>query len=134
MFVRSGSILATQSVQQYAGERAIDEVQLEVWPDRTRPSNFEIYDDDGETRAYERGVYFSQAVTCRQLSDQAEIDFAQPRGSYASPIATYRIVLHIPTVGKASWNGGPVAGSWVGRGKMEFQVPAGNAGRLIVRQ
>jgi len=134
IFVRSGSILATQGVQQYAGERAIDEVQLDVWPDRTRPAKFGVYDDDGETRAYERGVYFSQAVTCRQLSDQAEIDFAQPRGSYVSPIATYRIVLHIPTAGKASWNGGPVTGSWVGREKMEFQVPAGKAGRLIVRQ
>lgn len=133
MFVRSGSILATQAVQQYAGEQPIDEIKLEIWPDRHRIAKFEVYDDDGETRNYEKGGFFSQSVTCQQFADHAFVDFGQPQRGYSTHIKLYRLFIHSGPVAELQWNGGPVT-AVAKFGGMEVEIPAGKAGRLLIRQ
>ena len=94
MFVRSGSILASRPIQQYAGEREVDEITLDVWPASSHPAKFEVYDDDGETRANERGVTFSQQVVAIEKDGRVLIDFAEPKGNYPTTIQTYLVVIH----------------------------------------
>lgn len=117
-FVRSGSILATQPVQQYAGEHVIEEITLDVWPDADREAKFEVYDDDGETRAYKHGSFFSQKITATETAGGVVVKLGQPTGSYRSAIKTYKVRVHMS---------GP-------KNITEAKVRAGAAGQVVVKQ
>lgn len=132
MFVRGGSILASQPILQYAGEKPVDEITLEVWPDKARMAKFEVYDDDGETRGYEHGAYFSQMVTGKLESDRLAIAFQDPRGSYATSIKSYRVLVHLPAASTATWNGQSVVAT-TRHGVLEMETPAGVSGTLVIR-
>jgi len=132
MFVRGGSILATQPVLQYAGEHPTEEITLDVWTDPAQPAKFEVYDDDGETRSYEHGAFFSQHVTANDSGGGAVIQFEDPKGSYRTPIREYRVRLHIATGQKATWNGVEIP-STQRNGKTEIEIPAGRAGTLTLK-
>lgn len=132
MFVRGGSIVATQPVLQFAEEKPVTEITLDVWPDAARPATFEVYDDDGETYAYEQGVFFSQVVTASQTSGAVTIAFAQPRGTYHSTLTSYRVRIHGGAGASATWNGGAATVSSSGSTRV-IVVPAGQAGTLTVR-
>jgi alpha-glucosidase (family GH31 glycosyl hydrolase) len=96
-FVRAGSILASQPVEQFQGERPVTEITLDIWPS-DRPASFEVYDDDGSTYAYEHGRFFSQRITAVQHANTTEITFAKPARGYATPITSY--VFRVHTGGK----------------------------------
>jgi alpha-glucosidase (family GH31 glycosyl hydrolase) len=91
MFVRAGTILASQPVTQYVGEHPVTELTLDIWPDAYRPATFTVYDDDGQTYRYERGDYFSQTVT----ANVGAITLGVPEGHYRTAIKTYRVRLHL---------------------------------------
>ena len=52
IFVRAGSIVATEAPQQFVGESPVTEIVLDVFPG-ARAGRFPIYDDDGTDYAYE---------------------------------------------------------------------------------
>ncbi|MGB6133770.1 MAG: TIM-barrel domain-containing protein [Acidobacteriaceae bacterium] len=95
IFVRSGSILATQPLEQYTGERPVSELTLDVFPS-TRPATFVVYDDDGKTYDYEKGQYLRQAVTAVRSGGAIKVTLAPPTGSYASSLRTYLLRIHTP--------------------------------------
>jgi len=132
MFVRSGSILATQPVQQYSGELTIDTLTLDVWPDKQRLAMFEVYDDDGVTRNNERGEFFSQPVLAKWATGSVVMDLSEPKGSYRSSATTYRIRVHVPSVTSVKWNGTSIPFS-KNSGVCTVEIPAGKAGQLQVR-
>ncbi len=94
LFVREGSIVATQTVQQWVGQQPATNVRLDVYPSLKRIARFGYYDDDGTTYAYERGVYFKQEIEAREDSKGFHVTAAQPEGSYKPPVQTYTIVVH----------------------------------------
>jgi len=93
IFVRSGSILATQPLEQYTSEHPVTELTLDVFPS-SRPATFVIYDDDGSTYDYEKGQYFRQAVTAVHKAGETTITLAPHSGSYASSLSTYLLRIH----------------------------------------
>jgi alpha-glucosidase (family GH31 glycosyl hydrolase) len=132
MFVRAGSILTSQPVMQFSGEKPITELTLDIWPDTHRPARFEVYDDDGETYAYEKGAFFSQIVTATQANGGITISLARPTGTYRSSITAYRVRLHGTTAATAAWNGRATTVRSIGAVK-ETSIPAAQAGTLIIR-
>jgi alpha-glucosidase (family GH31 glycosyl hydrolase) len=134
MFVRSGSIVATQPVELFAGQTPIKEITLDVWPDAHRPAHFDVYDDDGETFAYERGEWFSQGVTATVVNGAVTTVFAKPAGAFHSSVERYRVRVHGMSGGTATWNGRSIAiASASGGAVSEIVIPAGQAGTLVVR-
>jgi len=131
MFVRDGSILATQPVRQYADEHPVDAITLDVWPAASRRARFEVYDDDGETRNYEHGAYFSQNVTAWTQGHGAVVEFDSPDGSFRSPIHRYRLRIHGGRSQDVFWNGFATSSSQ-DKGITEVEVPAGQTGRLTL--
>ena len=57
LFVRAGSIVPTGPVRQYVHEPSTESVRLTVYPGAD--GSFQLYDDDGLSFAYEKGVAFS---------------------------------------------------------------------------
>ncbi|MHB8635226.1 MAG: glycoside hydrolase family 31 protein [Fimbriimonadaceae bacterium] len=94
LFVRSGTILATQPVLQFADQLPVRELTLDIWPDRQRKGHFRVYDDDGKSYDYERGDFFSQTVDAIADSGGVEVTFQRPTGHFSTSIKTYRIRVH----------------------------------------
>jgi alpha-glucosidase len=93
LFVRSGSILATQPLEQFTGQAPVTELTLDVFPSTTA-ATFVVYDDDGTTYDYEKGLYLRQVVTATHAGDETTITLDAPSGSYTSPLRTYLLRIH----------------------------------------
>ena len=94
LFVRSGSILATQPVEQYAGQYPVTELTLDVFPSEAA-ARFVVYDDDGKTYDYEKGKYLRQQVTASRKAAETTVRIDAPTGSYSSSLRTYLLRIHI---------------------------------------
>ena len=55
MFVRAGSILPLGPEMQYVGEKAWDNLEIRVYPGAD--GSFTLYEDEGDSYNYEKGVY-----------------------------------------------------------------------------
>jgi alpha-glucosidase (family GH31 glycosyl hydrolase) len=93
LFVRQGSIVASQPFQDYAGQKPATEITLDVFAGPEQ-SSFVYYDDDGNTYAYEKGAYYRQPVTAVLTSGGAQIQIEAPQGSYQPALRTYVVNVH----------------------------------------
>ena len=93
LFVRDGSIIPTQDVQQYTSQRLIANVYLDVFPS-SAPTSFIYYDDDGITYGYEKGAYYRQELMARREGDAVHFTIGAPSGSFQPALRTYTIRLH----------------------------------------
>ncbi len=88
LFVRAGSILATQPVEQYVGQHPVKEITLDVFP-APAVASFTAYEDDGTTYDYEKGDYLQQVVTAQRSGKTIFITLDAATGSYSGPLRTY---------------------------------------------
>jgi alpha-glucosidase len=93
VFVRSGSVLASQPVQNYVGETPAHEVTLDVFPD-ANVAKFVYYDDDGETYAYEEGNYYRQPITAQKNERGIELVVNKPTGQFHPALRAYLVRVH----------------------------------------
>lgn len=93
LYVRSGSIIATQPVEQYVGQHPIKEITLDIFPSQSAAS-FTSYDDDGRTYNYERGAYMRQEISAVCSGKEIKISLGAATGTYASQIHTYLVRIH----------------------------------------
>ncbi|HWG65844.1 MAG TPA: DUF5110 domain-containing protein, partial [Rhodanobacteraceae bacterium] len=57
-------------------------------------THFDYYDDDGETYAYEKGVYFLQPMTTRKGNGAIDFTLAAPQGTYKPATRWYLLAVH----------------------------------------
>ena len=95
LYVRSGSIIATQPVEQYVGQQPVTEITLDIFP-ATESASFVVYEDDGNTYGYEKGIYMRQKVSATKRSNQTEIALDGATGTYVAPLQTYLFRVHAP--------------------------------------
>lgn len=95
VFVRRGSIVATQPVQQYVDERPVKEIALDVFPGES-PAQLTVYDDDGLTYAYEKGEYLRQTIHAKTKGSTIEIALDCATGAYRGALKTYLVRVHAP--------------------------------------
>lgn len=107
LFVRSGAILPTQPVLNFVGERAVTNLAVDVFP-AWQPSSFTLYDDDGETYAYEAGAWFKQEMSAVLEDGRAVFALAAPAGPYAPAVQQYLCRIHAPTGHAVTLDGAPL--------------------------
>jgi alpha-glucosidase len=95
LFVRSGSILATQPVEQYVGQKPLTQITLDIFP-AASAATFTVYDDDGTTYQYEKGDDLRQEVDAKRTGGAIKVTIGGATGSYASPLRTYLLRIHAP--------------------------------------
>lgn len=90
VFVKAGSIVPFNDVKQYATEKADDMMDICVFTGAD--AEFELYEDDNETYAYEKGEY---SVIRFNWNEKARtLTIAKQEGSYQNlPERTFRIKL-----------------------------------------
>ncbi len=106
LFVRNGSILATQPIEQYVGQRPIQEITLDIFPAQAS-AEFTVYDDDGETYGYEKGNFLRQQVTAEKQGDAVQVTAAGATGSYQSSVRSYLLRIHT-AASRVTINGKPL--------------------------
>lgn len=80
LFVKEGAIIPTQPEVQYLGTKAFDDIILKVYPSGN--SSFTMYDDDGETYAYENGGMTSTLFECSESGSSVQVTVNPVEGSF----------------------------------------------------
>jgi alpha-glucosidase (family GH31 glycosyl hydrolase) len=94
IYVREGSILASQPAAQGNELSPATPLVLDVFPSASRIAEFVVYDDDGHTYEYESGNYFRQEVTAKLVGSGTEVDLRSAIGNYHAHFATYVLMVH----------------------------------------
>ena len=96
LYVRSGSIVATQPAEHGNELSPATPLVLDVFPSPTRVAGFLAYDDDGHTYDYENGGYFRQQITATRSARTTDIELNSATGVYSAHFAGYLFRIHQP--------------------------------------
>src|SRR5690606_3807349 len=72
IFVKAGSVIPEYPVMQYVGEKEIDELKLNVYHTNYEVNSF-VFEDYGETFAYEQDIYLEKKFVVNGTKDQLVI-------------------------------------------------------------
>jgi alpha-glucosidase len=95
LFARAGALLPLGPVMQFDGERELADITVLVYPGGR--SSFTLYEDDGTTRAYQRGAYALTELTCRVEGDAVTCGVGPVRGDEALLPSARRYAFQIRT-------------------------------------
>ena len=107
LFVKKGAIIPSMEVQNFVGERPVNSVSVDVFPD-SAPSTFVYYDDDGATYDYEKGSFFKQEIKAREEADGISLDLSSPTGAYSPTLRWYTFRIHGAVCGALTIDAQPV--------------------------
>ena len=107
LFIRQGAIIPTQPVEDYVGERPVTTVRVQVFPDATR-TEFDYYDDDGKTYAYEHGAYFLQPLSAQAAAGAVSLIAGAASGSYRPTLADYVFAVHRTVASRVTRDDAPL--------------------------
>ena len=82
MFVRAGAIIPMGPEMNYVGEKPVDPVSFVIYPDEKGQASTSLYEDDGVSPAYKRGIMRRTQVSVSKSANGFQIDVAAPQGSY----------------------------------------------------
>ncbi|HEV7377257.1 MAG TPA: glycoside hydrolase family 31 protein [Pyrinomonadaceae bacterium] len=82
MFIRGGSIIPEGPEMNYVGEKPFDPLTFYIHPDSSGRAATTLYEDDGTSPAYKRGVYRRTPVTVSPFEKGFEIMVGASDGSY----------------------------------------------------
>ena len=93
VFVKSGSILPINKVVQYVGEQKEEELEIRIYGGAD--ADFELYEDDNKTYAYENGVY--SLIRFRWDDQKMLLSIYDKKGTFLEyPQRSFRVKLYIP--------------------------------------
>ncbi|MHB1456594.1 MAG: glycoside hydrolase family 31 protein [Armatimonadota bacterium] len=94
LFIKEGSIISMYPVMQYVGEKPVTEIEFDIYPCKSK-SSYTLYEDDGETTKYLKGISASLHVECRSSKDSIGIKMDKPEGKYDLPFKTAKFIVHL---------------------------------------
>ena len=95
LFIREGAIIPQQPVMDYVGQHPVTELDVQVFPSASE-SRFDVYDDDGDTFAYEQGAYFVQPLAVQRAANRVSLRTGAARGSFTPALKSYVFAIHGP--------------------------------------
>lgn len=95
LLVRAGAILPLGAVTPHLEAEPESLITLDVWPGSV-PSSFELYEDDGDTHAYECGAWASTMLRQRSAQGRLCLEIGQRTGNYAGmPPRAWLLRVHL---------------------------------------
>ena len=92
MFVRTGSILPLGPEMQYVGEKSWDSLELRVYPGSD--GSFVLYEDEGDSYNYEKGVY--STITFQWNDKMRTLTIGARQGSYPGMLQKRQFTIVLP--------------------------------------
>ncbi|MEN9908591.1 MAG: hypothetical protein RLZZ540_1740 [Bacteroidota bacterium] len=97
LFVKKGAIIPSMPVMQYIHEKPAYPVSFDVYPDTVgKESSFVLYEDDGESRDYEKDVFCKTKITALANSSgfAIHINAREDKGYKAVGYRNHIVKLH----------------------------------------
>lgn len=91
LYVREGAIIPMQPVVQHTGE-SVDELILSFWGDAE--ADLTLYEDDGETMAFESGAYSETRIRLVREGEGYRLTVGAPTGAYPRTWSKLTLRLH----------------------------------------
>jgi len=82
LFVRAGAMIPTAPARNYVGERPDDPLTFNIYPDDKGLANGVLYEDDGVSPAYKRGVFRRTSVSARREGSGFAVSVDGAEGQY----------------------------------------------------
>ena len=92
MFVRAGSILPLGPEMQYVGEKAWDHLEIRVYPGAN--ANFVLYEDEGDSYNYEKGVFSTITFSWNDKARKLTIDAR--KGEFPGMLKSRQFTVVLP--------------------------------------
>ncbi|MDW6004029.1 glycoside hydrolase family 31 protein [Vibrio mangrovi] len=89
IYVKAGAIIPTQDVAQYIDPESPNPITLSVYPGEN--SSYNLYQDDGLTRAYQSGQYRLTKISHQGITNGQQI-LIQPLITTFSPLVNYYFI------------------------------------------
>jgi len=80
VYVRAGAIIPQQAVVQHVEEIPQGPLELKVYPGSDCRGS--VYADDGNSFAYQRGIFFRAQFSCAANADTLKVNLASAEGTY----------------------------------------------------
>ena len=94
IYVRAGSIVATQPAAVGNESTPATPLVLDVFPSPLRVARFLAYDDDGHSYDYEKGGYFRQEIAATASASSIAIALNAATGAYQPRFRSYLLRVH----------------------------------------
>lgn len=92
IFVKAGAIIPTQEVVNYVGEKNIEQITLDIYPEEN--SSFLLYDDDGRSLEYQGGEYALTSIETYKTASSLSLSIDSPKGGYDLKSRSYIVRIH----------------------------------------
>ena len=92
MFVRAGSILPLGSEMQYVGEKPWNEMEIRVYPGAN--GTFTLYEDEGDSYNYEKGVYTT--ITFNWNDKSRTLTIGERKGNFPGMLTSRQFTVVWP--------------------------------------
>ena len=92
MFVRAGSIVPLGPEMQYVGEKAWDNLEMRVYPGAD--GTFTLYEDEGDSYNYEKGVH--STITFLWNDKSRTLTIGERKGEYPGMLKSRRFTVVLP--------------------------------------
>jgi alpha-D-xyloside xylohydrolase len=92
MFVRAGSILPLGPEMEYVGEKVWDNLELRIYPGAD--GSFTLYEDEGDSYNYEKGVY--STITFSWNDRARTLTIGQRQGSFPGMLQQRQFTIVLP--------------------------------------
>ena len=96
LFARQGSILPLGPVMQFVGELVDEPLTLACYPAEGELAVGELYEDDGETTAYQQGDYRRTRLTAGLADRRITFRADSLEGSYLGAARPWAVEFHLP--------------------------------------
>jgi len=105
LFVREGAIIPSGPALQFVAQAVAPQVTLDLYPGTT--SSFNLYEDDGATTDYTRGVYLQTQIARSETAANITLTINRASGSFQPPQRPWWLYFHqVPsTLGSVQLNG-----------------------------
>jgi alpha-glucosidase len=93
IFAKGGSVIPMQPVREYIAPAPPDSLIFELFPKGY--SYVELYEDDGISTDYEKGVFSIMKIECMEEKNSIRLLFHPASGQYHSIHNNYQLMIHI---------------------------------------
>jgi len=97
-FIRAGAIIPKWPPMNHVSEKAPNPVTFEIYPDEKGEARTVLYEDDGSSPEYKRGVFRRTAIEVSRSANGYLVAIAAPVGSYNPGKRQFAFVLGVGTM------------------------------------
>ncbi|WP_458414486.1 glycoside hydrolase family 31 protein [Schinkia sp. CFF1] len=96
IFIKKGTMIALGARKQSTMVPETN-MQIHLYPDDKGEASYTLYDDDGETFAYQKGHYFLKQITCQYSQHSIEVSIKNYTSAYKPTWEQWTFVIHHAT-------------------------------------